>query len=59
MKNNSFAGFARAFFIFAHFARVLVLSTTWNDLLQLCGRREHMVTNVQFCVLIFEALVPV
>ena len=32
MKNGSFALFARAFFIFAHFADVLVLSTTLNDL---------------------------
>ena len=28
MKNNSFARFARAFFIFGNFADVLVLSTT-------------------------------
>ena len=28
MKNNSFAHFARAFFIFGHLADVLVLSTT-------------------------------
>ena len=27
MKNNSFARFARAFFIFEHFVKVLVLST--------------------------------
>ena len=32
MKNSIFARFARAFFIFWHFADVLVLSTTWNDL---------------------------
>ena len=37
-KNNSFARFARAFFIFfSHFADVLVLSTTWNDLFCSCG----------------------
>ena len=35
-KNNSFARFARAFFIFVHFAHVLVLSTTWNDLFRSC-----------------------
>ena len=27
--------------------------------LQLCGRREHMMTNVQFCLLISQALVPI
>ena len=26
--------------------------------LQLCGRREHIMTNVQFCLLISQALVP-
>ena len=31
MKNGSFARFARAFFIFVHFAAVIVLCTTWND----------------------------
>ena len=36
MKNNSFARFARAYFIFEHFADVLVLSTTWNDLFCSC-----------------------
>ena len=36
MKNNSFARFARAFFIFWHFEDVLVLSTTWNDLFCSC-----------------------
>ena len=35
-KNNSFARFARAFFIFSHFANVLVLSMTWNDLFCSC-----------------------
>ena len=35
MKNNSFARFARAFLIFVHFADVLVLSASWNDLF--CG----------------------
>ena len=37
------------------FADVLVLSTTWNDLF---WRRERMMKNVQFCLLISEALVP-
>jgi len=36
MKNSIFACFARAFFIFWHFADVLVLSTTWNDLFCSC-----------------------
>ena len=27
--------------------------------LYLCGRREHVTTNVQFCLFISEALVPV
>ena len=36
MKNNSFARFARAVFIFWHFEDVLVLSTTWNDLFCSC-----------------------
>ena len=36
MKNSIFARFARAFFIFWHFADVLVLSTTWNDLFYSC-----------------------
>ena len=35
MKNSILARFARAFFIFWHFADVLVLSTTWND--QFCS----------------------
>ena len=35
-KNNSFARFARAFFIFSHFTDVLVLSTTWIDLFCSC-----------------------
>ena len=30
------SGFARAFLIFGHFADVLVLSTTWNDLFCSC-----------------------
>ena len=36
VKNNSFARFARAVFIFGHVADVLVLSTTWNDLFCSC-----------------------
>ena len=33
-------------------------SVKW-PVLQLCGRRDHMMKNVQFCLLISEALVPV
>ena len=36
VKNNRFARFARAVFIFGHSADVLVLSTTWNDLFCSC-----------------------
>ena len=36
MKNSLFARFARAFFIFWHFADVLVLPTTWNNLFCSC-----------------------
>ena len=37
-KNNCFARFARAFFVFSHFADVLVLSTTRKDLFCSCAR---------------------
>ena len=48
MKNITFARSARASFIFGHFIDVLVLSTTWKwPVLQLCGRREHIMTSVQ------------
>ena len=61
MKNNSFARFARVILVYVHFATILVLPTTWNDLTVLpsCGRHEHILTNVQFCLLISEALVPI
>ena len=36
MINSICARFARAFFNFEHFEDVLVLSTTWNDLLCSC-----------------------
>ena len=60
VKNNRFARFARAFFIFGHSADVLVLSTTWNDLF--CSCEDDVSTwwrNVQFCLLISEALIPI
>ena len=60
MKNNSFARFARAFFHFSTFRR---LSRPFHDVkwtvLQLCRRREHKMTIVQFCFLVSEALVPI
>ena len=40
MNNSSFARFARAFFIFGHFAVVLVLCTTWKDLF--CGCMDNV-----------------
>ena len=42
---NSFARFAREILIAVHFVDVVKLSV-----LQLCGRREHMMTNAQFSV---------
>ena len=30
-----------------------------RPVLQLCGRREHMMTNVQFCLVISKALIPI
>ena len=36
MKNSIFARFARAYFMFWHFANALLLSTTWNDLFRSC-----------------------
>ena len=60
MKNSIFARFARGFFIFSHFADVLVLSTTWNDLFCSCvDDVQHMMTNVQFCLLMSQALNPI
>ena len=42
MKNNSFAWFTRACFIFKHFADVLVVSTTWNGLFCSCVEDVRM-----------------
>ena len=56
MKNKSFARFARAFFIFRHFADVLVLSTTWNDLFCSCVDDVSIWLQMfSFCTLISEA----
>ena len=61
-KSNSFARFARfvrAFFTYRHFAdRSSSFHAVKWPVLQLCGRREYMMKNVQFC-LISEALVPI
>ena len=58
MKNSIFARFARAYFISFTFGR---RSRSFYDVKfwQLCGRREHMMTNVQFCLLMSQALVPI
>ena len=57
---NSFARLARAFFRFVTFRRG---SRSFHDVkwpvFQLCGRRGPMITNVQFCILPFEALAPI
>ena len=59
MKNNSFARFARAFFIFWHFEDVLVLSMTWNDLFCICMDDVSIWWQIQFCLPTSEALFPV
>ena len=60
MKNNRFARFARVFFHFWTFRRH---SRSFHDMkrpvLQLCGRRENMMTNVQFYLLTSEVLVAI
>ena len=50
IKNISFAGFVRAFFIFWHFVDVLVLSTTWNELFCSC------VMDVSICWQMFNII---
>ena len=59
-KNSSFARFARAFliFFFTFRRRPRSFYVKW-PVLQLWGRRGHIMTNVQFCRLISEALVPI
>ena len=56
---NCFARLARAFSRFLTFRRG---SRSFRDVkwpvLQFCGRRGPMMTNVEFCILTFEALVP-
>ena len=54
-KHNRFARLARAFFIIRHFADVLVLSTTRNDLRLFCSCVDDVSIrsqiSVQFCLL--------
>ena len=54
VKNSIFARFARAYFIFWHFADVLVLSTTWNDLF--CSYMGDV--SIWWPILIFVFLSP-
>ena len=44
MKNNSFG----------HCTRIFHFETFCRPVLQLCGRREHLMTDVQFCLLISD-----
>ena len=59
MKNSIFARFARAFFIFWHFARTFSFFLRRERTCLLCGRLEHMMTNIQFCLLMSQVLVPI
>ena len=54
VKNNIFARFACAFFIFGHSADVLVLSTTWNDLF--CSCEDDVSTRWQMFNFVFLSL---
>ena len=54
VKNIIFARFARAYFIFWHFADVLDLSTTWNDLF--CSYVGDL--SIWWQILIFVFLCP-
>ena len=54
VKNNRFARFARAFFIFGHSADVLVPSTTWNDLF--CSCEDDVSTRWQMFNFVFLSL---
>ena len=56
-KNNSFSRSAREFFLFLHFADILVLSTTSYGQFGSCV--AYVMTNVQFCLVISKALVPI
>ena len=52
MENNRFTCFAHAFFIFVHFAFVLVLATMQNDLFCKCVDKVNN-QNVSFSVFFF------
>ena len=59
-ENSSFARFARAFFIFVHFAVVLVILMPWNDLFCSCvddvstWRQTFNVTSKSFILISFQ-----
>ena len=61
MKNSIFARFARVFLVFWHFEDVLDLPMTWNDLFCSCVDDVSISwwQNVQFCLLMSQALVPI
>ena len=55
-KSCNFARFARAFSILIKFS---TSASFPRPFLQLCGRCEHMMTNVLFCILTAEARVTI
>ena len=59
-EKQYFCTFCTCIFHFLTFCR---RSRSFYDVkwpvLQLCGRREHTMTNVQFCLLMSQALVPI
>ena len=60
VKNNSFAPFARAVFIVSDISRTFSsFYYVKRPVLQLRGRRDHVMRDVQFCLLISEALVVI
>ena len=52
-ENNSFARFARGFFMFIHNSRTRPIHDVKSPVLQLCGQLEHLKT-----ILIFNFLYP-
>ena len=60
VKNHSFYTLCKCVF---HFWTFRCRSCSFHDVkwsvFQLCGRREHTITIVHFCLLISEALVPI
>ena len=55
MKNNSFARFARAVFIWTFGRHSRSFHHVKRSVLHLCGRRKHMMANVQLYFLTSEA----